>query len=181
MSGPEGALQLPFAGSRTSLCFLYLCGFSSVSNHSAMANTSHHATLWRSFPKHNSLAGGTGRTQVSFSALGNPCSWKQAWTAATAVHAEYTRAPWEKITTNHREVSWGSYHTLCKAERGRHEMGLPIPPVSLVTVTLLTWLKLWLRTSLNRSTLTHSQLCCWFCKALLQHQITLLTCCHTHT
>lgn len=68
-----------------------------VSNHSAMTNMSHHATLWRSFPKHNSLAGGSGRTQVSFSALGSPRSWKQVWTAATAAHAEYTRAPWKKL------------------------------------------------------------------------------------
>ena len=82
MSGTEGALLLPCAGSRTPPCFLELPGFSSgeLSVTTALWITWHHTTLMRTvrcFSKRDSLAGGTGRARVSISALGTPCSLQQ--------------------------------------------------------------------------------------------------------
>lgn len=100
----------------------------------------------------------------------------------------YYSALGKKFTANCREVSpRGVIVPFARQKGGRCEMGLPTPPASPVTVTLLSQLLNYdcAHISLNRSTLTYSQLCCCFCKVLPQHQITLtislLACCHIHT
>lgn len=161
-----------------------------------MTNVIYHATLVRtvrSFPKHHSLAGGTGRARVSFSALGSPCSLQQGagkkrgqqqWQFIHNILECLGKKTYSKLQ---RSITLRSYRALCKAERGGHEMGLPTPPASPVTVTLLSQLLNYdcAHISLNRSTLTYSQLCCCFCKVLPQHQttltISLLACYHIHT
>lgn len=92
-----------------------------------MTNVIYHTTLVRtvrSFPKHHSLAGGTGRAWVSFSALQSPCSLQQGAGKKCGqqqrqfIH-NILQCLGKKIYSKlQRSITSGSYCALCKAERG---------------------------------------------------------------
>lgn len=107
----------------------------------------HHAMLMRtvrSFSKHDSLAGGTGRAPGSFSALGSPCRLQHG---AGKKHGNQQRQFIHNILKHLRKIlqqTAEKYHIrallcLLKGRKARgHEMQLPAPPASSVRVTLLT-------------------------------------------